>query len=98
MKHLTSRDVIARTSVAEAMFGRLQDRKYGDLYETEPRHILAAGIESAGDSCARHLSHGNRGLAYAFARVHAELLASQKRMHANWEAQRRARSAMEVTK
>lgn len=93
MSARSTSDIIARESVAEEMFKRLGDRRYPNLYKTEPRHVLAAGIESAADSCARHLSHGRLGLAHAYARVHAELLASQRRMHARWKAQRAAEEA-----
>jgi len=85
------RDEIARARVAEDMFGRIRDRRYGNLYATTPHDVLAAGIQSAADSCARHLSLGNLGLAHAFARVHAALLASQRRMFDRWTAQREAK-------
>lgn len=84
-----SRDQIARASVVEVMSNRRHDRKYTWI-PADPKDVLAAGIESAGDSCARHLASGRLGLAHAFARVHAELLASQRRMHARWTAQREA--------
>jgi hypothetical protein len=89
------RDEIARARVAEDMFGRISDRRYGDLYATTPHDVLTAGIASAADSCARHLSGGNLGLAHAFARVHAALLASQRRMFDRWAAQREAKDAAE---
>lgn len=83
-------DVIAREMVAKEMFDRICDRRYGDLYPTEPRDVLTAGIEAAASYCARYLTSGNLGLAHAHARVHAELQASMRRMYARWAARREA--------
>jgi len=76
-------DPIARTSVAEAMRRTLSRRSYRPV---EPREVMQAGINLAADQCARMLAASDLGLAHAFARVHAELLASQRRMFARWEA------------
>jgi hypothetical protein len=56
-------------------------------------HVLEAGQEFAASMCARYLATGQTGLAYAHARIHSQLLASEQRMFQRWDARHQAATA-----
>jgi hypothetical protein len=76
-------DAIMRDSIVDSMRKAKARRSY---QEVPPWRVLDVGIDTSADACARHLFAGRRGLAYAAARIHAELLASQARMFARHSA------------